>query len=120
VEAGQKIRRSDEIARRMIEAFQSDLGVFVFDKNILDYDVVKRLITMAGVEAYLNKTVYKDIIIYSIKRSLVEARCRQIKCRGVPPAKIRACIAECYREMYNTIVNTIVRNLKEAKAMLVE
>jgi hypothetical protein len=80
-EAG-KIANPRVIAMRMARAFL-ETETFVFDRRLVDHDVVKRLITLAGIDSYLSSITKDSLVVYTVKRSLIEARCRQVTCRRV-------------------------------------
>ncbi len=114
------IRDVDAIARRMAESMRSHLRGFVFSRDLVDPAVVRRLISVAGVENYLTKAQYGDIIVYAIRSRLVEARCQQIVCRNVDAARVRSCVAKCINEQMREVAETIAKSILEAARVVEE
>ncbi len=113
-EAKGKITDINEIGRRMIKSFASPLSAFVFDIRLVDSEAVSRIIALSGIENFVSKYAYNNIIIYYINLNKIIELCKREDCRGVSPEKRRACVSSCSVKKINIIKNNIIKSIYES------
>ncbi len=109
-----RIRDPREIAERMARSFRSDLYAFILDTRIIDYSVVRRIVSLAGLDQAVGRFARGNIVVYYIRRDLILRRCSYESCAEAPPESRDACIADCFVKSVRELAESIARSILEA------
>lgn len=98
----------------MARSFRSDLYAFVIDTRLVDYSIVRKIVSLAGLDQALGKFARGNIVVYYIRRDLILRRCGYESCADAPLEAREACIADCFVKTIRELAEAIAKSVLEA------
>ncbi|MGC8566593.1 MAG: hypothetical protein ACP5I6_07290 [Caldisphaera sp.] len=110
-----------ELAKNIMDSFNSELNAFIMDKKIVDIKNLKSLINRSGIEKIVEiKEIDKsDIVVLLISESIIEKNCLYEKCSNINDRlEKKTCVKKCVEDNFSFLKKEIEKSLEEATNIL--
>jgi len=105
-----------EIERRIYESLLSELNAFIYDKKLVDHDLVyETIIRNDLLKAYVKHWVNGDVVVWYIDIKALENRCKY-SCGGIrDPKEYSRCVVQCKYSELEKLKTEIMENLNNLR-----
>ena len=103
----EELDRARELARRMIEAFESPLRAFIYQRGVDDVNLVARVVRDAGIGQLVNQVVIsgrEGIYALLVNDRGCRSECSYGKCEPGDEECMSRCVEECRSKRLEVIV----------------
>ena len=103
----EELAKAKELAKRMIEAFQSPLHAFIYQKGVDDINLVARVVRDSGIAPLVNQVLVSGragIYALLVNDRGCRAECGYGKCDPSDEECMSRCVEECRAKRLEAIV----------------
>ncbi|MCE4623199.1 MAG: hypothetical protein F7B11_00405 [Caldisphaeraceae archaeon] len=105
----------EELAKDIIESFNSEVGAFIFDRRLIKASDVNNLIQRAGLESLIKNVNVGNITVLFIDKEGIEKGCLYEKCSDIEEKGYKkSCVKKCAEESISLLKRKIEKSLIEA------
>ncbi len=102
-----------EVKQRLARSLTS-IGAFVFDRKLINSELVESILANLGISGLLSKAVMGDVVVYYVDVRLFRRKCLYEKCSMEDVIVREACLKECLMAMEREVVRTIIEVLEHS------
>ncbi|MCE4608685.1 MAG: hypothetical protein F7B61_07025 [Caldisphaeraceae archaeon] len=105
----------EELAKNIIESFNSEVSAFVFDRRLIKASDINHLIQRAGLENLIKNVNVGNITVLFIDKEGIEKECLYEKCSNIEEKGYKkSCVKKCAEESISLLKRKIEKSLTEA------
>ncbi|MCE4605132.1 MAG: hypothetical protein F7C08_01185 [Desulfurococcales archaeon] len=108
-----RLSDSKRIVSQIVSSVRSPLRGFVYDKKLVDDEVVKEAIRSSGVGGVLARWSRGNLVVYLVDVRKLESLCRYEECKG-NGVEAQICVRSCVNRKIVEVTDALAKSLLES------